>query len=393
MIVLALAGKPNAGKSTFFKAATLADIEIADYPFTTIEPNRGVAYVRTKCPCEDMDTRCENSHCQEGKRYIPIELIDVAGLVPDAHRGRGLGNKFLDDLMNADAIINIIDFSGETNEEGEKIENPEYDPLNEVVFIREEIDLWLAGVIRRNWGSVERLARGPNFNMEKSIASVLSGLGIKSRDILSCLRKIEYPPMPSGWEDSDYEQLARLLRKMSKPSIVVANKIDVAPGENIERLGDMGEEISVVAAQYELILRKGKGKGIIQYDPGDSTFEVIKELTEEQEVGLDKIENMMKEYGGTGVQNSLNRAVYEMMRMITVFPVENESHWTDGKGNKLPDAYLMSSGSTPRDLAYEVHTDIGEGYLYAVDARSNRRISEDYELKEGDVIKIVSTAK
>ncbi len=393
MIVLALAGKPNAGKSTFFKAATLADIEIADYPFTTIEPNRGVAYVRTKCPCEDMDTRCENSHCQEGKRYIPIELIDVAGLVPDAHRGRGLGNKFLDDLMNADAIINIIDFSGETNEEGEKIENPEYDPLNEVVFIREEIDLWLAGVIRRNWGSVERLARGPNFNMEKSIASVLSGLGIKSRDILSCLRKIEYPPMPSGWEDSDYEQLARLLRKMSKPSIVVANKIDVAPGENIERLGDMGEEISVVAAQYELILRKGKGRGIIQYDPGDSTFEVIKELTEEQEVGLDKIENMMKEYGGTGVQNSLNRAVYEMMRMITVFPVENESHWTDGKGNKLPDAYLMSSGSTPRDLAYEVHTDIGEGYLYAVDARSNRRISEDYELKEGDVIKIVSTAK
>ena len=393
MIVLALAGKPNAGKSTFFKAATLADIEIADYPFTTIEPNRGVAYVRTKCPCEDMDTRCENSHCQEGKRYIPIELIDVAGLVPDAHRGRGLGNKFLDDLMNADAIINIIDFSGETNEEGEKIENPEYDPLNEVVFIREEIDLWLAGVIRRNWGSVERLARGPNFNMEKSIASVLSGLGIKSRDILSCLRKIEYPPMPSGWEDSDYEQLARLLRKMSKPSIVVANKIDVAPGENIERIGDMGEEISVVAAQYELILRKGNGRGIIQYDPGDSTFEVIKELTEEQEVGLDKIENMMKEYGGTGVQNSLNRAVYEMMRMITVFPVENESHWTDGKGNKLPDAYLMSSGSTPRDLAYEVHTDIGEGYLYAVDARSNRRISEDYELKEGDVIKIVSTAK
>ena len=393
MIVLALAGKPNAGKSTFFKAATLADIEIADYPFTTIEPNRGVAYVRSECPCQDRDTRCGNSHCQEGKRYIPIELIDVAGLVPNAHMGRGLGNKFLDDLMNSDAIINIIDFSGGTNEEGEKIENLEYDPLNEVVFIREEIDLWLAGVIRRNWGSVERFSRGPNFNMEKSISSVLSGLGIKSRDILSCLRKIEYPPMPSEWEDSDYEQLARLLRKISKPSIVVANKIDVAPEENIERLGDMGEEISVVAAQYELILRKGNERGIIRYDPGDNTFDVIKELTEEQEVGLNKIENVMKEYGGTGVQNSLNRAVYEMMGMITVFPVENESHWVDGKGNKLPDAYLMPSGSTPRDLAYEVHTDIGEGYLYAIDARSNRRISEEYGLKEGDVIKIVSTAK
>ena len=158
-------------------------------------------------------------------------------------------------------------------------------------------------------------------------------------------------------------------------------------------MGDIGEEISAVAAQYELILRRGNGRGIIRYDPGDNTFDVIKELTEEQEVGLNKIENVMKEYGGTGVQNSLNRAVYEMMGMITVFPVENESHWVDGKGNKLPDAYLMPSGSTPRDLAYEVHTDIGEGYLYAIDARSNRRISEDYGLKEGDVIKIVSTAK
>ncbi len=393
MIILALAGKPNAGKSTFFKAATMSDVEIAEYPFTTIEPNRGVAYVRTECPCIEMNTRCGNSHCQNGKRYIPIELIDVAGLVPGAHQGRGLGNKFLDDLMNADAIINIIDFSGRTNEEGEIVENGKYDPLHESEFIREEIDLWLAGVIKRNWFSVERLARGPNFNMEKSIASVLSGLGIKSRDILACLRKMEYPPMPSEWEDSDYERLACLLREISKPSMVVANKIDVVAKENIERLENMEEEISVVTSQYELILRKGNEKGIIRYDPGDDTFDVIKELTEEQEDGLNKIEKVMKEYGGTGIQNSLNRAVYEMMKMITVFPVENETHWADGKGNKLPDAYLMSKGSTPIDLAYEVHTDIGDGYLYAINARSNRRISEGYELKEGDVIKIVSTAK
>ena len=393
MIVLALAGKPNSGKSTFFKAATLAEIEIAEYPFTTIKANRGIAYVRRECPCVDREKRCGNSHCRNGKRYIPIELIDVAGLVPDAHLGRGLGNQFLDDLMNADAIINLIDISGRTNEEGELVEIGKYDPIQELTFIKREIELWLAGVIKRNWANIERASRGPKFNIETSIASVVSGLGIKSQDILHCLKEMEYPPMPSEWADGDYEQLACLLREVSKPLIVIANKIDIAPEESIKQLTGIEKDVLIASSQYELILRKGSERGIIQYDPGDETFEIIGEITAEQEEGLNEIGKMMERYRGTGLQNALDRIVYREMGMITVFPVENEAKWIDGRGNTLPDAYLMKNGSTPRDLAYEVHTDIGDGYLYAIDARLNRRISEDQILKDGDIIKIVSAAK
>ena len=393
MLIVALAGKPNSGKSTFFKAATLSDVGIANYPFTTIEPNHGVAYVRSKCPCIEKENRCGNDQCIEGKRYIPIELIDVAGLVPKAHQGRGLGNRFLDELMNANAIINIIDSSGGTNEEGEVVAIGTYDPIEESKFIKEEIDLWLAGVIERKWDSIERLSRSPNFKIEKSVADVLSGLGIKYQDILTCLKKIEYPKMPNEWSEVDREKLAQEIRKISKPTILVANKIDLAPADNIERLKIMENDISLVAAEYELILRKGREKNIISYDPGDSNFKVTNELTEKQKNGLVLIEKMMEDYGGTGVQQALNMLIYDIMDKITVFPVENETHWTDAKENMLPDAYLMSRGSTPKDLAYEVHTEIGDGYIYAIDARSNRRISENYELKEGDVIKIVSSAK
>jgi ribosome-binding ATPase YchF (GTP1/OBG family) len=100
----------------------------------------------------------------------------------------------------------------------------------------------------------------------------------------------------------------------------------------------------------------------------------------------------MAQLGGTGVQSALNAAVYDRLDRITVYPVQDASQWTDGSGTMLPDAFLLPAGSTPRDLAYAVHTDIGEGYLHAVDARSSRRIGEDHELSEGDVIKIISTA-
>ena len=207
------------------------------------------------------------------------------------------------------------------------------------------------------------------------------------------MKEMEYPPMPSEWADGDYEQLACLLREVSKPLIVIANKIDIAPEESIKQLTGIEKDVLIASSQYELILRKGSERGIIQYDPGDETFEIIGEITAEQEEGLNEIGKMMERYRGTGLQNALDRIVYREMGMITVFPVENEAKWIDGRGNTLPDAYLMKNGSTPRDLAYEVHTDIGDGYLYAIDARLNRRISEDQILKDGDIIKNVSAAK
>ncbi len=393
MITVALAGKPNAGKSTFYTAATMADVDVANYPFTTIDANRGVTHVRTDCPCLDRDERCGGENCRDGKRYVPVELLDVAGLVPGAHEGKGLGNQFLDELTNADVVLHVVDASGATNAEGEPVEPGSHDPLDDVDFIEEEMDLWLAGIVDRNWESVERKSRSPDFDLEATVTDLLTGFGATEADVATVLRELEYPTDPKAWTDHDREELARVIRRQTKPIVVVANKVDAAPADAVERIRE-GTEKPVVAATAdgERALRRGADAGIVDYDPGDDGFEITGDLSDGQREGLDAIRDVMAAHGGTGVQTALNTAIYDLLGRITVYPVQDASKWTDGTGTVLPDAFLLPSGSTPPDLAYAVHTDIGEGYLHAVDARSSRRIGEGHELTEGDVIKIVSTA-
>ncbi|UPV74121.1 redox-regulated ATPase YchF [Halorussus limi] len=393
MISIALAGKPNAGKSTFYKAATMADVDVANYPFTTIDANRGVSHVRTDCPCLERDERCGDENCHGGKRYVPIELLDVAGLVPGAHEGRGLGNQFLDELTNADAIINVVDASGGTNEEGDPVEIGTYDPVEEVDFIEEEMDQWLASIVERNWESVERKSRSPDFDIDDALADMLTGFGASEADVAASLRDLDYPEDPIQWTDDHRVALARDVRARTKPIILVANKADVAPPENVERLKETGKPVIPATAEGELALRQAEQAGVVDYDPGDEDFEVVGDLSGEQESGLERIREVMRDWGGTGVQESLNAAVYDLLDQITAYPVQNETKWTDAKGNVLPDAFLLSRGSTPVDLAYAVHSDIGDGYLHAVNGKTNREIGDDYELEEGDVVKIVSTAK
>ncbi|MFC7203478.1 redox-regulated ATPase YchF [Haloferax namakaokahaiae] len=391
MLSLALAGKPNAGKSTFYTAATLADVDVANYPFTTIDANRGVSYVRTRCPCLDRDERCGN--CEDGIRYVPVELVDVAGLVPGAHEGRGLGNQFLDELTNADAIINVVDASGGTNAEGDPVEVGSFDPVEEVDFIEDELERWLAGIIDRNWESVIRKSRSPDFDLDDALSDLLTGVGAREHDIAVVLRQLEYPSNPQEWTDDDRLTLARAIRRRTKPIILVANKVDIAPESNLERLAETGKPVIPATADGELALRRAADAGVISYHSGDDEFEIVGEVSGAQEKGLRRIQQLIDEYEGTGIQSALNTAVYDLLDHITVYPVQNESKWTDGTGNVLPDAFLLPRGSTPRDLAYAVHSDIGDGYLHAVDARAKRRIAEDHELSEGDVVKIVSTAK
>ena len=393
MITVALAGKPNAGKSTFYTAATMADVDVANYPFTTINANRGVTHVRTDCPCLDRDERCGQENCRNGTRYVPVELLDVAGLVPGAHEGKGLGNQFLDELTNADVVLNVVDASGGTNAEGEPVEPGSHDPLDDVDFIEEEMDLWLAGIVADNWESVERKSRSPDFDIEESLAELLTGFGASEADVAAVLRDLAYPSDPKQWTDGHRETLARAVRRRTKPIVVVANKADIAPEEAIDRLRDGTEKPVIPAtADGELALRRAAEAGVIEYAPGDESFAVTGDLSESQQEGLASIASVMERFGGTGVQAALNHAVYDLLDRVTVYPVQDASKWTDGTGTMLPDAFLLPSGSTPPDLAYAVHTDIGEGYVHAVDARSNRRIGESHELTEGDVIRIVSTA-
>ncbi|WP_181684563.1 redox-regulated ATPase YchF [Halorhabdus salina] len=393
MLSLALAGKPNAGKSTFYRAATMADVDVANYPFTTIDANRGVSHVRTDCPCLDRDQRCDSDHCHDGKRYVPVELLDVAGLVPGAHEGRGLGNQFLDELTDADAILHVVDAAGETDEEGEPVGVGEHDPVEDLDFIEQEMDLWLASVVDRNWETVERQSRSPDFDLDEALTEFLTGVGATELDVARTLRAVDYPEDPLAWTDEHREALAREIRERTKPIVVVANKADAASTENVQRLKERNEATIPTTADGELALRRAAESGVLAYDPGDADFELVSDVSGNQRDGLERIREVMAAHGGTGVQTALDEAAYDILDHITVYPVQNETHWTDGQGNMLPDAFLLPRGSTPLDLAYAVHSDIGDGYLHAVDARENRRIAEDTELSEGDVIKIVSTAK
>ena len=392
MLSLALAGKPNAGKSTFYRAATMADVEVGNYPFTTIDANRGVSYARTDCPCLDRDSRCDSDNCHAGKRYVPVELYDVAGLVPGAHEGRGLGNQFLDELTDADAILHVVDASGGTNAEGEPIEVGEHDPVEDIAFIETEMDRWLATIVGRNWEGVERQSRSPEFDIDEALTEMLTGVGATPADVAVVLRGLSYPEDPREWTDQHRRELASTVRERTKPLVSVANKADIAPEGNIDRLQAAAETVVPATAEGELALRRGADAGLVEYDPGDETFAVETGVSDDQRAGLEQVREVIEEWGGTGVQQAIDAVVYDLLDQVTVYPVENQTRWTDGQGRTLPDAHLLPRGSTPEDLAYAVHSDIGEGYLHAVDAREQRRIGDDHELSEGDVVKIVSTA-
>jgi ribosome-binding ATPase YchF (GTP1/OBG family) len=392
MLSLALAGKPNAGKSTFYQAATMADVEVGNYPFTTIDANRGVSYARTDCPCLDRDRRCDSDNCRAGTRYVPVELYDVAGLVPGAHEGRGLGNQFLDELTDADAILHVVDASGGTNAEGEPVEVGEHDPVEDIAFIETEMDRWLASIVERNWEGIERKSRSPEFDIDEALTEMLTGVGATPADVAVVLRGLSYPKDPREWTDQRRRDLARAVRERTKPLVVVANKADIAPEGNVDRLQAAADIVVPATAEGELALRRGVEAGLVSYDPGDEGFTVEDGISEQQRAGLEQVRAVLEEWGGTGVQAAINTVVYDLLDQVTVYPVENETRWTDSQGRTLPDAHLLPRGSTPEDLAYAVHSDIGEGYLHAIDAREQRRIGDDHELSEGDVVKVVSTA-
>ncbi len=386
MIEIGIAGKPNAGKSTFFKSATLVDVAIANYPFTTIEPNVGIAYVRVKCVCRELGINC--GKCIDGWRFIPIKLIDVAGLVPDAHKGRGLGNEFLDNLRQAEAIIHVVDASGSTDEEGNEIGIGEHDPVKDVEFLYKELDMWLYGILKRNWDKIARRIHLEKRDPAKFITEQLAGLGFKEWMVKSALKEIGKGVLE--FSDEDLLKFAVELRKRRMKMVIVANKADKAPDELVKRLLSLNEIVIPASAFYELILRTASKNGYIKYLPGDEDFEVLKPLNEKQKKVLDAVRAFMKKYGGTGVQKAINTVVFDLLGYIVVYPVEDENKFTDTKGNVLPDAFLVKKGTTARDLAYMIHTDIGESFIYAVDAKRKVRVGEDYELQHNDVIKIVS---
>lgn len=397
-MLIGLVGKPNSGKSTFFKACTLANVAIAPYPFTTIKANEGVGFVRVKCPeteikqLKEKEKKCQPNHgfCVNGERFVPVKLIDVAGLVPEAHKGKGRGNEFLDDLREADLFIHVLDASGRTDAQGNVTEN--YDVCQDIRFLQNEINMWIYGILKKNWLPLVRKSLTDKFSL--ILAEQLSGLKIKEEDIKEIMKKLSLSEKANSWTDTNVLEFVRETREKSKPIIIAANKADRKEArENIKKLKREFPGILIVpcSAESELALREASKEKLIDYSPGDKEFKIVGNLNEQQERALKIIKKEVLEiYGNTGVQNVLNEAVFNFLKYITVFPVENEHHFSDKKGNILPDAYLLPQNSTALDLAYAIHTDIGKNFVSAIDARTGKKLGKESELKDKDVVKIMA---
>ncbi|MBR3139605.1 MAG: redox-regulated ATPase YchF [Methanobrevibacter sp.] len=394
MLQIAVTGKPNVGKSSFFNSATASSVEMANYPFTTIDANKAVAHVIKDCPCKELNVTCNprNSICRDGKRLLPIELIDVAGLVPGAHEGKGLGNKFLDDLMQAKVFIHVIDASGSTNIEGNPVDPGSHDPLEDIEFLEEEIVMWMYGILSRNWVRLIRKVGAEHLDISKVLFDQLSGTGIAIEDIIEAKRNIE--PDYNKWDEEDLIELTRNILHIAKPMMIVANKADLpTSADNIKRIKEKFPNVIPASAESEIALVKAAEAGLISYLPGDDHFEILQDdkLNENQLKALEYIQtNILDVYGSTGIQDALNYGIFELLDNVVVYPVQDEHKYTDQKGNVLPDGILVPKGANPRELAYLVHSDIGDNFMHAVDARSHMRVASDYELKDGDIISIVT---
>jgi ribosome-binding ATPase YchF (GTP1/OBG family) len=398
--MVGVVGKPNTGKSTFFSAATLVPVEIASYPFTTIKPNRGIGYIRSPCVCREFNLKDnpQNSLCLDGIRLIPVELIDCAGLVPGAWQGRGLGNQFLDEIRKADALIHIVDAAGATDSEGKTCKPGTHDPTEDVKFLETEITMWFAQILKRDWSKLARTAESATTDLFILLENRLSGLAIKRSHIIEALRKTKLnAEKPTAWSDDDLVVFLDLLRRVSKPMLIAANKIDLPHAEeNVERLKKLGYMVIPCSALAELALRRAAEKELINYKPGDCNFTITKpeELTDDQKKKLRMVqEKLLQKFESTGVQQAINMAFFQLLNMIVVYPVEDLEHLSDHKGRVLPDAYIVPYGTTARQLAYKIHTELGESFIYAMEAHEKKRIGEDHILKDRDVISIVSAKK
>ncbi|MFH1501340.1 MAG: redox-regulated ATPase YchF [archaeon] len=392
-MIIGLVGKPSVGKSTFFKACTLIDVAIASYPFTTIKPNTGIGYVRIDCIDKEFGAQCNprTGYCINHQRFVPVELIDVAGLVEGASRGKGLGNQFLDDLRQADVFIHIVDVSGETDLEGKPVKD--YNPVIDVKMLENELDLWYAGILQKVWKEFSRTVQSTKENFSRAVAKQFSGLKVCEDDVKTVLIRGKYDTAnPSKWTNEQIYNFAHELRHLTKPMIIAANKSDRPNSqENLEKLREGYPELLILpcSADSELALREASKAGLIEYIPGNKDFRIIKELNEKQTQALESIgRNVLGKYDSTGVQSILNSAVFDLLKYIAVFPA-GAHKLADSKGNILPDCFLVPEGTTALDFAFKLHTDLGRNFIKAVDARTKQVVGKDHKLKHRDGIEII----
>ena len=400
---IGIIGKPSSGKTTFLNASCLTNAKVSELPFTTIDPNRGVAYVKTKCICKELNVEDnpKNSICIDGFRFIPVNMLDVAGLVPDAHKGKGLGNKFLNDLIKADILLHIVDISGSLDKSGNIVSLGNFDPFDDILFLENEINLWFKSIIEReDWNKFTKVMITEKKKIVESLYERLSGLKINKNQVILSLKNSKLDGKnPSSWTELDLLLFSESLRKISKPALIVANKIDKKISENnlIDLKNKYDGPIIPRSALAEHLLREYHEKKILKYIPGSNDFTVLnkQKLTTNELEALNKIKKkILIPFNGTGIQRVLNYASSIMANQICVYPVSDVNTLSDNKENVLPDAFLVKRGTRLRDFVRnKIHSDLAENFMFGIDAKTKKRLGENYELQDKDVIKIVTSKK
>jgi ribosome-binding ATPase YchF (GTP1/OBG family) len=400
-IKIGLIGKTNTGKTTFFNSATLSSEEISSYPFTTKSPVSGIAHAITLCvhPEFKIQDNPNNSKCLDGWRYIPIELIDLPGLIKDAWKGKGLGNQFLSIAAQSDALLHVVDASGGIDSTGKITEVGTGDPISDFADIEEELIMWYHKILEGNRDKVSKLIK-TGTDVSDALTDLYRGIGVTKNHIKDTFHATDLEEKDfDDFDMVDTKKFSSYLRKISKPTLIVANKVDVEGADkNFARLRERYNDSIVipVSGDSEFVLRRAEQKGLIKYSPGSETFEIIKsdELNEKQNNALNFIkQGIMGEYMRTGVQFAINVAVFKLLKMNSIYPVADEKNLSDKKGRILPDLILLKDGATINDLANEIHSDLTKGLLYGKDLRYNLRLPTDYQLRDRDVVSLVSAAK
>ena len=397
-MLIGVVGKANVGKSTFFKAATLAEVEIANYPFATIKPNHGAGYVKVDCADKFFNVKCNPrfGFCISNKRFVPVDLVDVAGLVPGAHEGKGMGNQFLDDLRPADVLIHVVDIAGTTNENGEPIEPGSYDPANDIKFLEEELDFWYLGIIKKGWVKFARDVQQTHKEVHKALGKQLSGLGVTENMVEEIIGEIGLDVANViGWGEQELFRMAQRLRKITKPMVIACNKMDI-PGaaDNFSRIKSEFPNYLLIpcSAESELALREAAKHDLIEYIPGENDFKIKNEskLTPKQRNALGFIkDNILDKFGSTGVQQVLDQAVFNILKYMHIFP-GGVNKLADQDGRILPDCFLMPPESTALDFAFRLHSDFGHNFIRAIDVKTKKTVGKEHKLRPGDVVEIIA---
>jgi len=391
---IGLVGKPSVGKSSFFNAATMNDVPEGAYPFTTIDPSVGEAYVRVDCAAPEFDETCTPSvgFCDDGTRFVPVKLVDVAGLIPGAHEGKGLGNQFLTDLNEADVLVHVVDFSGETDLEGEPTED--HDPREDIDFLENELDMWYLDVLEKGIERYRSGYEGEEKKIEADLAEQMSAFKTNKDEIKQILLATDAGLDPDEWDEETKARVAREIRKRTKPIVIAANKMDKpAAQEHYDAVTSDPDydHLTFVptSAHAEKALKQAEEAGVVDYQPGSAEFDIVGEPSEEQAAGLEQIREYVEAFDGTGVQDVLESALFDVMGAIAIFPGSANGR-SDSQG-VFRDCFILPAESTTEDFAYHLHSDIGDGLLHGVDCRSERQVGSDHELGHRDVVEIVTT--